>query len=264
MLKIIISPAKKMNVIEDSPCELTSPAFLDRALKLHAALREMDLPALKNLWKCSPRLAAQNWERLHTYSPEQALTPALLAYEGLQYQHMAPGIFTDTQWAYAVSHLRILSGFYGILHPTDKVIPYRLEMQAKLKTAKGPDLYSWWGDSLYRELLREGTTELVNLASADYSRAVLPYMAPHSAGGPDGHDSSFFPISCVTCIFGELSGGRVKMKGTQAKAARGEMVRWMAESEIKHTADIRYFHGLGYKFLEKLSTEETYVFAKTS
>ena len=39
MLKIIISPAKKMNITEDAPRELTVPVFLDRALELHAILK---------------------------------------------------------------------------------------------------------------------------------------------------------------------------------------------------------------------------------
>lgn len=257
MLKIIISPAKKMNIAEDSPRELTKPVFLDRALELHSILKGKDLSELKAIWKCSDRLAGQNWERLRTYSPELAHTPALLSYEGIQYQHMAPGVFTDSQWDYAVSHLRILSGFYGILSPTDKVIPYRLEMQAKLQTDKGTDLYGWWGDALYRELLREGTTELVNLASGEYSKSVLPCLEQHSSG-----KASFPGIapSCITCIFGEMSDGKVKVKGTQAKIARGEMVRWMAENQIERSADIRNFNSPNWQFREELSTAREYVF----
>ena len=250
MLKVIISPAKKMNITEDAPRGLTVPVFLDRALELHAILKGKSLAELKTIWKCSDRLAEQNLERLHMYSPELALTPALLSYEGIQYQHMAPGVFTDSQWDYAVSHLRILSGFYGILTPTDKVIPYRLEMQAKLQTGRGRDLYGWWGDTLYRELLHGGTTELVNLASAEYSKAVLPWLEQHRAP------------ACVTCVFGELSDGRVKVKGTQAKIARGEMVRWMAENQITRAADIRDFDSPGWQYREDLSTDSEYVFVR--
>ena len=172
---------------------------------------------------------------------------------------MAPGVFSDSQWDYAVSHLRILSGFYGILSPTDKVIPYRLEMQAKLRTDKGNDLYGWWGDSLYRELLLEGTTELVNLASAEYSKAVLPWLEQHSSGETSFPGSA---PSCVTCIFGEMSDGKVKVKGTQAKIARGEMVRWMAENQIGSTEDIRDFDSLGWQFHRDLSTDRKYVFVR--
>ena len=249
MLKIIISPAKKMNIIEDYPCGLTTPVFLDRAHSLHEKLKGMGLAELKNLWDCSDRLAAQNYERLHTYSPEHALSPALLSYEGIQYQHIAPSVFTDAQWEYVTSHLSILSGFYGVLSPTDAVIPYRLEMQAKLKTEQGPDLYGYWGSSLFEELAGSGMTELVNLASAEYSKAVLPYLTA---------------IPCITCIFGEIVNGKVKMKGTQAKIARGEMVRWMSEKGIEKAEDIREFKELGYRFRPDLSKEDEYVFTLTA
>ena len=149
------------------------------------------------------------------------------------YQHIAPSVFTDAQWHYVNVHLRILSGFYGILKPTDKVIPYRLEMQAKLETAKKNDLYEYWSDTLYQSLLAEGMTELVNLASAEYSKAILPYKN----------------IRCITCIFGEEVNGKIKVKGTQAKIARGEMVRWMADQKIESVSDIREFKELGYRFL---------------
>lgn len=251
MLKIIISPAKKMNVIEDFPCELTTPVFLDRACDLHHRLKDMSLSALTALWGCSDRLAAQNYKRLHTYSPERALSPALLSYEGIQYQHIAPGIFTDAQWNYANAHLRILSGFYGILTPGDTVIPYRLEMQAKLKTEKGPDLYRYWGKALYEELLRDGMTALVNLASAEYSKAVLPHLSEDAA------------VPCVTCVFGEMVNGKIKIKGTQAKIARGEMVRWMADNGIEKAEDIRGFKELGYRFRPDLSRQDEYVFLLT-
>ena len=223
MLKIVISPAKKMNITDEFPCNATVPVFSDRADVLHGILKNKDIQELKTLWKCSDKLAEQNYQRLHAFSPDQAVTPALLAYEGIQYQHIAPSVFTDAQWHYVNVHLRILSGFYGILKPTDKVIPYRLEMQAKLEAAKKNDLYEYWSDTLYQSLLAEGMTELVNLASAEYSK--------------------------------------IKVKGTQAKIARGEMVRWMADQKIESVSDIREFKELGYRFSPSHSTEDTYTFS---
>lgn len=260
MLKIIISPAKKMNLTQEYPCTLTTPVLLDHARELYNRLQDMELSSLKSLWGCSDRLALQNYERLHEFSPDRAESPALLSYEGIQYQHMAPSVFTDIQWDYVCRHLRILSGFYGILSPTDGVIPYRLEMQAKLKTPRGNDLYDFWGDRLYRHLIAEDMTELVNLASTEYSRAVLPYLAQNQ-NPRSGEGSS---VSCVTCIFGEFLNGKVKMKGTKAKIARGEMVRWMAEKQIERVEDMKEFHELGYRFRPELSRPEEYVFIETA
>lgn len=252
MLKIIISPAKKMNVLDEFTCPVTYPAFLGQALYLHGILSGMSQEELKELWRCSDKLVHANWERLHSYSPSRLLTPALLAYEGIQYQYMAPHIFSEAEWEYAVQHLRILSGFYGILRPTDGVVPYRLEMQAKLKTENASHLYDFWGGSLYDKLKEEAVAseymDILNLASAEYSRAILPYIKP--------------PVRCFTCIFGEEVRGKTKVKATQAKMARGEMVRWMAENQISNVEDIRDFRRLDYEYQPGLSTETEYVFIK--
>lgn len=206
MLKTILSPAKKMNVYDEYPCELTVPVFLDKTNILMKLLKEQSLSDLQKLWQCSDKLAQENYQRLHTYHLSQNMTPALLAYEGIQYQYISPSVFSDMQWEYVNRHLKILSGFYGILRPTDGVIPYRLEMQAKLKTNTFQGLYAFWGSSLYEELSREGTDEIINLASAEYSKAVLPYIPPH--------------IHCVTCIFGEMINGKVKVKATRKNGPR--------------------------------------------
>ena len=60
------------------------------------------------------------------------LTPAVLSYEGIAFQYMAPSVFEDRQFEYIQDRLRILSAFYGVLKPMDGVTPYRLEMQTKV------------------------------------------------------------------------------------------------------------------------------------
>ena len=64
----------------------------------------------------------------------------------------------------------------------------------------------------------------------------------------------------ITCIFGELSGGRMIQKGTYAKMARGEMVRFLAERQIKEPEEMKAFDRLGYVFWPELSSEKEYVF----
>lgn len=249
MIKIIIAPAKKMNTIDEFCCTPTQPGFMEQSRLLLDVLRDMAPEELKILWQCSDNLTLQNYQRLQEFSFEKAVSPALLAYEGIQYQHIAPQIFTDSQWLYATEHLRILSGFYGVLRPTDTVLPYRLEMQAKLTTRHTKDLYHFWGKRLYTSLFpASGSLQILNLASSEYSKAILPYVEPH--------------VTCVTCIFGGIIGGQVKMKGTQAKMARGEMVRWMASQQIENITDIRSFSSLGYCFKADYSSETKYVFIK--
>ena len=244
-MKIIISPAKKMNIQEDHPFEVTTPVFLEEAKELRKSLQTMDFKSLQSLWNCSEKLVRKNMEELLELDLTRQVTPALLAYEGIQYQYMAPQIFTTEQWKYVTEHLRILCGFYGVLKPSDGVIPYRLEMQSRMETTRGKDLYAFWEKRIYEELVRDESV-IVNLASKEYSKAVEAYKEEN--------------IQWIDCIFGERKDGKIKVKGTLAKMARGEMVRWMAENQIENVEDIKAFQGLDFVYEPDCSSEENLVF----
>lgn len=250
-MKIIISPAKKMNIRTDEPVEFTEPVYLKKAECLWNTLKEKDFQTLQKLWKCNEKIARQNWYRLQNQNFSSRLTPAVLAYEGIQYQYMAPSVFTENQWEYAQKNLRILSGLYGILRPMDGVIPYRLEMQTRLETVsnsrKKRDLYDFWEEDIYRELVKEERI-ILNLASKEYSKTVAPYVRED--------------VRYITCIFGEWAEGRVKVKGTQAKIARGEMVRWLSENQIEEVEKVKEFQRLGYRYEPVHSTASEMVFIK--
>ena len=121
-MRIIISPAKKMNMDTDSLPWRDLPVFLSRTEQLAKTMQAMSYEELKKLWKCNDQIAALNVERLANMDLHNRLTPAVLAYEGTQYQYMAPGVFTQQEFDYVQEHLRILSGFYGVLKPFDGVV----------------------------------------------------------------------------------------------------------------------------------------------
>ena len=125
--------------------------------------------------------------------------------------------------------------------------PYRLEMQAKLKTCEANDLYSYWNNTIAEQIFSE-TDCVVNLASKEYSICVSKYLRPG--------------IRFITCVFGEEKGGKIVEKGTMCKMARGEMVRYMAECRVKSPEELRAFDRLDYAFDPSRSNEETYVFVK--
>ena len=244
-MKIIISPAKKMRVDTDSLPYQELPAFLSRTEQLCKVLQSMSDAELKKLWKCNDQIAALNIQRLQNMDLHNRLTPAVLAYEGIQYQYMAPGVFTMQAFRYVQEHLRILSGFYGILKPFDGVTPYRLEMQAKLRAGECKDLYAFWGDSLAKALFSE-TDCIINLASKEYSVCVSKYLPEN--------------VRFITCVFGEEKDGKVIEKGTMCKMARGEMVRFMAENQIEDPEQIKSFDRLGYRFDPARSDSNLFVF----
>ena len=127
-MRIIISPAKKMNVDEDTLEYMDLPVFLKDACRIMNWMKSLNLEEAKALWGCNDKLAEQNFERFQNMDLNRRLTPAILSYEGIQYQYMAPAVFEDRMLSYVQEHLRILSGFYGVLRPMDGVTPYRLEM----------------------------------------------------------------------------------------------------------------------------------------
>ena len=246
-MRIIISPAKKMNVREDILNYRNLPVFLEETDRIMDWMKSLSLEEAKTLWGCNEKLAKQNFERFAKMELRRRLTPAILSYEGIQYQYMAPAVFENQMLAYVQEHLRILSGFYGVLKPLDGVTPYRLEMQAKAKVNGTGDLYDFWGDRLYREVLDDSHI-IINLASKEYSKCIEKYLLPKDR--------------FITCIFGELSNGKVVQKGTYAKMARGEMVRFMAENNISKPEEMKQFNRLGYRFVDHLSTDMEYVFIK--
>lgn len=264
-MKIIISPAKKMNVVPDILPYRDLPVFINQADRLKQELQTYSLSELQKLFACNEKIASLNYERYRTMNLYEMLSPAILSYEGIQYQYMAPVVFTNSELEYVQKHLRILSGFYGVLKPMDGVVPYRLEMQAKLRIGKYKNLYEYWGRMIYEELIK-GENLIINLASKEYSKVIEAYLTSD--------------IGYITCVFGKLVEGKVKISGTYAKMARGEMVRFMAENQIfdlqeeldneeKHSEYVSHcyhilqsFDRLGYSFEESLSSKTQLVFVQ--
>ena len=143
-MRIIISPAKKMREDTDSLAWRNLPAHLEQTQQLCQVLQGMSYDQLKKLWKCNDQIAQLNVERLKTMDLHRNLTPAILSYEGIQYRYMAPGVFTQEELEYVEEHLRILSGFYGLVRPFDGVTPYRLEMQANRPRTCTPSGVTIW------------------------------------------------------------------------------------------------------------------------
>ena len=125
--------------------------------------------------------------------------------------------------------------------------PYRLEMQTKVNLPNVKNLYEYWGEKIYREVSAD-TEVIVNLASKEYSKCVEKYLTPE--------------VRYITCVFGEYKGDKVIEKGTYAKMARGEMVRFLAERKAERPEEMKLFCRLGYRYSETESTKDRYVFLK--
>lgn len=243
-MRIILSPAKQM-VEEEVLPPAGRPVFLAEAGQILAWMQGLTCAEAQKLWRCSDKLARENYRRLAGLTLERNLSPAVLAYDGIAYRYMAPSVFEYGQFDYVQEHLRILSGLYGVLKPMDGVACYRLEMQAKAAVAGHRDLYGFWGDKLYREVMDDSRV-VINLASKEYSRCIERYLQPGDR--------------CVTCVFAQQEQGRLVQKGVYAKMARGSMVRYMAVHNVTAPEQLQGFTDFGCRYDPTQSTPDRYVF----
>ena len=246
-MRIIISPAKNMSQ-NNKELEYNSlPIFLEDTKKILSTLREKNQSELQNIWKCNDKLLEENIQRIKNMDLTKNLTPAILTYEGMVFKHLIPAVLEDNNIEYLQKNLRILSGFYGVLKPLDGITLYRLEMQSKLKIDSFKNLYDFWGDKIYREILDESKI-IINLASKEYTKAIEKFLTED--------------IRFITCSFVEKSGDQLVTKGTYSKMARGEMARFIAKHNLEKPEELKKFNKLGYIFREDLSSETEYIFER--
>lgn len=248
----VISPAKSLNFEPlDRELPQTQPAFQADAVRLARTAKQISMRGLRELMDISQDLARLNKARFEAFAPEP--TPdnskqAALAFSGDTYQGLQAWAFSDDEMNYAQKHLRILSGLYGLLRPLDMTQPYRLEMGSRLKTRRGTNLYSYWGDQIAKALDEASAGEpIVNLASNEYFKAAK---------------SSALKSPVVTCAFKQERGNELKMIGFFAKNARGAMARYMIQNRVDRIEGLKDFDLDGYGFRSDLSTEAEYLFTR--
>ena len=244
-MKVIIAPAKIMKIDRDSFPIQSKPQFLDKTRILERFLKSRSNEQLKDLWHASENVTKQSILQLENMNLDERLTPAILAFSGIQYQYMAPDLFTQPALDYIQKNLRILSGFYGMLRPFDGVCPYRLELNTKMVGFRDYSLYHFWGSDIAENLFQEDNI-VIDLASKQYTGLVKPYLSQGR--------------QLITVDFQELKNGKWKTVGVHAKMARGEMVRYIAEKQIKNPTDLQDFNDFEFQFEPDVSTKDHYVF----
>lgn len=243
-MQIIISPAKKMIVDEENFLPMNTPRYLQNTAEILQEMRTLSYADVQKLWHTSDKLTKENYQNLQHMDLQHPLTPAILSYSGIQYQYMAPSIFSSTALEYLQKTLWILSGFYGALRPFDGIVPYRLEMNAQLQVADNKNLYEFWGDKLYRAVHQQGP--IINLASKEYSQAITPYLKTND--------------QFIDVVFAHFIDSKLKIKATLAKIARGEMVRFIVENQLTTVEQLKSFQSATYTFDAPLSTAKRLVF----
>ncbi|MDR0809573.1 MAG: peroxide stress protein YaaA [Gemmobacter sp.] len=248
---VVISPAKRLDAAPPALPEgiaATEPAFPAEAAELAAITGRLDAAGLCKLMGISPGLAGLNRDRFAAFGMQDR-SPAALLFAGDTYAGLEAGRMEADAWRWAGLHLRILSGLYGLLRPTDRIEPYRLEMGSRLANPRGADLYAFWGSRIARALNEAAETAgiemLLNCASVEYFRAV---------------DPATLALHVVTPVFLEERNGEARVISFRAKKARGAMARFVMENRLVDPADLAGFNAGGYRFDRESSTLDRPVF----
>ncbi|MDO9359176.1 MAG: peroxide stress protein YaaA [Polaromonas sp.] len=251
----LLSPAKSLDY--DTPPQTathTQPLFVRQSSQLIKVLREKSPQQIAELMSLSDTLSGLNVARYQAWSTKftgKNAKQAALAFDGDVYGGLDAKSLKPAQLDWAQEHVCILSGLYGVLRPLDLMQPYRLEMGTRLATAKGSNLYQFWGariaDYLNERAAADTSPVIINLASEEYFKAVdLKALKPR----------------VVSCVFEEFKGGKYKIISFNAKRARGLMVRFAIEKKAATVRKLEGFDIEGYKLEPAVSSPDRLVFRR--
>jgi cytoplasmic iron level regulating protein YaaA (DUF328/UPF0246 family) len=239
LMIILMHSSKTMRTPTSGVAPTGTPALLDRAEELIAHLRKLSEDDVCRIMSVSADLAAKTRQQHAEWTTEPAeQAPAATTFVGDIYSGLQVDSFGAADRRYADTHLRILSGLYGILRPFDGISPYRLEMGYRLPVGAYPNLYRFWGATIAGQLPASG--RIVNLAAGEYSKTVLPHVDPDRVVTP-----KFLTV--------DPASKQPKFVVVHAKIARGAFARWLVTARVKDAA-IRGFDDIGYRYDGKLST----------
>ena len=237
---------------ENNPAEIprtTLPRYAREAAELALQLATLSTEELERMLRTNRQIAATNRRRYRQFHGEEAL-PALLAYTGVVFRHIAPERFTPGDFEYAQQHLNITSFLYGVLRPLDAIRPYRLEGDAVLPGHDEQTLFAYWHERLTDALLdkiRRDDGILVNLASGEMKRLFDWKRVCRE-------------VRVITPEFRICEGDRLKTIVIYTKMCRGEMTRHILKNRITDPATLQAFEWEGFRFDPSLSRGDDWTF----
>ncbi|MFK7876013.1 MAG: peroxide stress protein YaaA [Paracoccaceae bacterium] len=250
---IVVSPAKNLNEARAAGHATTVPKFLDEAEELVCVAQTWSQKDISNVMKVSSKIAELNATRFATWKRDSgAAQSAADLFDGDVYKTLEMATMDGESRAEAAKRLRILSGLYGILRPTDDICAYRLEMGRKIPGHIAGSLYKFWGSKISEALQSDAeniqTNTLLNLASDEYFKSV--------------DQNALKDLKIVSPRFEEDRNGVRKMISFSAKRARGAMARWVIETQAYRAEDLKNFDVGGYQFDDEASSEANPVFLR--
>jgi uncharacterized protein len=252
-MKLVLSPAKSLNFESKLPTSATTEScFLKESERLNKLLKKKSARSLSKLMSVSNNIGQLNYERnqdWHLPFTKDNARQAIYAFSGDVYRGLDAYTIPKDKLEKLQNTVRIISGFYGILKPTDLMQPYRLEMGTKFPVGKNKNLYEFWRKKITRTLNEELKDDelFLNLASKEYFKAI---------------DTKALKVPVITASFKDFKNGEYKMIMTFAKLARGYMTRYIIDTDANTLDDIKTFNYEGYGYSEAMSTNTELVFIR--
>lgn len=235
-MMIIVSPSKTYQLEAQAPLQPTQPVYQGEAKRLYGQIADWSKEEIQSRMKLSDKLADQVYEIYQDQAREKSAT-AITYYTGLVYKQLDLPKYGEDEWTYIQSHLRILSAMYGVLRPHDQVAPYRLDFQMKIPGERLIDLWKvnlkdYWKDEI-----------LVDLSSNEFGRLL--------------------PNERIRIQFIQKNKkGEWKSQSTLTKMARGKMLNWMVQRQIKTPEEIQVFDLDSYAYDSERSSERNWIFCQ--
>jgi cytoplasmic iron level regulating protein YaaA (DUF328/UPF0246 family) len=252
-MKLVLSPAKSLNFESPLPnTHYTEAIFLPQSKRINKLLKSKSARSLSKLMSISDALGQLNHQRNQEwelpFNPDNA-RPAVYAFNGDVYRGLDAYTIPDDKMEKLQNTVRILSGLYGLLKPTDLIQPYRLEMGTKFPVGVKKNLYEFWKKDITKALNEELEDDelFLNLASNEYFKAI---------------DIKALKVPVITANFKEFKNGQYKMISFFAKAARGLMARYIIDTNAQTIDDLKGFNYEGYSFSEPMSKGNELMFIR--
>ncbi len=229
----------------------TMPRYADKAADIAAYMSQYSVDELERVLRVNSKIALQNYQRFQCFaSADNHPLQAILAYTGIVFKRLNPKDFSEDDFEYAQSHLRLTSFCYGLLRPLDLIKNYRLEGDVVLPELDGISMVDYWRniltDAFIDEIKRQGGI-LVNLASEEM-KSLFDWKRVERE------------VFVLTPMFQVERGGELKTIVVYTKMARGEMTRYVIKNRIENPESLKDFTFDGFAFRPDLSDEHTYLF----
>lgn len=252
---IILSPAKTMRIPRTDAEMRSIPVFAEESTAIGAEVKSLSFSAFSSLLNVSGNLARQAYDTMqHWHWPHnpQSAAAAALMYDGPAFKGLNAHDFSAADQKFAQSHLRILSGLYGVLRPSDVIMPYRLEAQTPLSVGSYKNLYAFWNSlpakKIEADLKKMKSNLLINLTSDEYGKMVVPYVSSD--------------IRTINIAFKEMKAGKPFINVVEMKKARGMMSRFIIQNSLDDVESLIAFDLGGYYFERRLSDENNFTFLR--